>query len=297
MRGKPRNLLDGNCLLKIMGMRDSGKNAERKLANYLLDNTGRVAGLTMEQLAGGSSASYATIYRFIKKLGYPGFKEFKSSLIHSIAKNDLQDDLEDRLSSLQVADMTSIPAIWTSVRSFFNKVVNDCSSIVDPKALEAAADLLLAANSVCFIGVGTSYVSALYAYSKFMRVGVNCSHEPGPLFFKMRAELMKRSDVLFAISSSGRTQDVVGAAGTARANGVKVIALSDYAVSPLTKLADVNLYTTPRNVEAFLSIELPLIVGQIAILDVLFLRCSAKLGEPARDAYNKTRIEVDKEKK
>ena len=38
---------------------------------------------------------------------------------------------------------------------------------------------------------------------------------------------------------------------TAQKNGVTVISLSDFAVSPLTKNSDINLFTTPRNASLF----------------------------------------------
>ncbi len=75
--------------MRIQGLRDSVKIAERRLADYILDNSEYVTSLTMEELATRSSSSYATIYRFVKKLGYSGFKDFKSSLIHSVAKNEI----------------------------------------------------------------------------------------------------------------------------------------------------------------------------------------------------------------
>ena len=56
---------------------------------------------------------------------------------------------------------------------------------------------------------------------------------------------MSDKDVLFAISSSGRTGNIIEAANLANENKVTVISLTDFAVSPLTKISDLNLHTTP----------------------------------------------------
>lgn len=50
-------------------------------------------------------------------------------------------------------------------------------------------------------------------------------------------------DVLLAISTSGTSRNVVLAAGTARQNGIRVIALSGREGSPLAELADLELCT------------------------------------------------------
>lgn len=292
------NIQNGSCLLRIQGLRDSVKPAEKRLAEYILDNPERVTALTMEQLAENSASSYATIYRFVKKLGYPGFKEFRNSLIHSIAKGEGSSDLNDALNFFEIARVPDVPAICSTTQAFFNQTVTECVSIVDPNVVEEAADMLLAADRIFFVGVGTSYISALYAFSRFVRIDLNCSHEALVTMGRLRTSLLKETDVLFAISSSGRSREVVDLARLARDNGAKVIGLSDFAISPLTKLSTVNLHTTPRSsVGSPMSMAFPLIVGQIVIIDILYLRCSAKIGEPAREAYLKTKIEAEKEKR
>ncbi|MEM0002102.1 MAG: 6-phospho-3-hexuloisomerase [Desulfurococcaceae archaeon] len=50
---------------------------------------------------------------------------------------------------------------------------------------------------------------------------------------------IRKSDVLLAISGSGRTRTVVSVAEAAKSIGAKIIALTTYPDSPLAKLADV----------------------------------------------------------
>jgi RpiR family carbohydrate utilization transcriptional regulator len=107
---------------------------------------------------------------------------------------------------------------------------------------------------------------------------------------------LTEKDILFAISSSGRTAEIVECARMANKNNVHVISLSDFAISPLTKVSNTNLYTTPRNASLFLNIDMPLIVGQIALIDILYSCCCIRMSEKAPDLYNKTKISADAEK-
>ena len=112
----------------------------------------------------------------------------------------------------------------------------------------------------------------------------------------MKISIMTGRDVLFAISSSGRTQNIIKGVTLAKENKVTVISLSDFAISPLTKISDFNLYTTPRNVKFFMNIDMPLIIGQIAIIDVLYSCCCVRMAERASENYRKTKASADSEK-
>ena len=107
---------------------------------------------------------------------------------------------------------------------------------------------------------------------------------------------LRPGDLLFAISSSGRSSDIVNCAITAQKNGVTVISLSDFAVSPLTKNSDINLFTTPRNASLFQNIDMPLVVSQITVIDALYSCCCAKFPPETAQIYQSTRL-LQKEEK
>lgn len=180
---------------------------------------------------------------------------------------------------------------------FYCRTIKDCVSINEPGVIDQVVDLLTRAGFTYFIGAGASYISSLYAYTKFFRLGLNCGYEPSPTYFRLRCSIMTDRDVIFAISSSGRTEAVVDAVRIAKKRKAKVIGLSDFAISPLMKLSDINLHTTQRNVGSFMNFDLPLVVGQLTILDILHLSCCAKLGVKASNTYDLTKAKVDKEKK
>lgn len=287
------SLQNGNCLLKISGIRDSLKEAERRLADYMVENPHSAIALTMEELAKASGVSYATIYRFAKRLGYPGFKELRSSLARGVVEYK---DIESQLNSVVFDKSISTESICAGIYEHATRTISDCISIIDTKVIDEAVKLLMKARYVYCIGAGSSYVSSLYAYSRFFRSGIRCGYEPSSTFYTMQCKLLTDKDVLFAISSSGRTKAVVNAVREARGNNAKVIGLTDFAVSPLSRLSDVNLHTTPRNVGAFLNLDIPLVVGQITTIDILHLCCCARMGERAARSYAMTREEAEREK-
>ena len=105
------------------------------------------------------------------------------------------------------------------------------------EALSAAADAVAAARVVDCCGIGASAVVALDLDHRLGRVGVVCRPRTEGHAALVSAAGLGPGDVLVAVSHSGRTADVVGAAREAAARGATVVALTSTAASPLTAVA------------------------------------------------------------
>lgn len=283
----------GGCLLRIRSVHADLKAAEKRVGGYILQHTEDAVHLTIEELAARSKSSYATITRFCKRVGYSGYKQLKASLISDVILNKGVDDL---IHNLSISGDTATEVIAQKIYALAQNVLEDSYKIMDASMIDAVVQKMMRAGSICFIGAGASGISARYAYSKFFRIGLPCTSELDSTLYSMKVSLMTERDVLFAISSSGRTENIIKAVTLAKRSKVTVISLSDFAISPLTKVSDLNLHTTPRNVKFFMNIDMPLIIGQIAIIDVLYSCCCVRMAERASENYRKTKVSADSEK-
>ncbi|MBT3274191.1 MAG: MurR/RpiR family transcriptional regulator [Spirochaetales bacterium] len=283
----------GGCILRIKGIYEDLKPAEKRVGEYVLQHAEEVIDFTIEDLATKCDSSYATITRFCKRAGYSGYKELKSGLINDIIRDRGVDDL---IYNLSITSDPSTESIAEKIYTLGTNVLEDSYKIMDPTVIDAAADRILHAGSICFIGAGYSGISARYAYSKFFRIGIPCFSELDSTLYRMKISIMTDNDVLFAISSSGRTRNIIDAVKLAKKNNVTVVSLSDFAISPLTRISDFNLHTTPRNANLFMNIDMPLVIGQIAIIDVLYSCCCIRLAEKASESHKKTKASADAEK-
>ncbi len=263
-------------LLKIYGIVASLKNAEKKLAEYILENPKTTINSTIEELAEKSKSSYATISRFAKKLGYSGYKDLKKNLLDDILLNNSEDLTSN---SYNFDENTTIESAIEKTFALSHKILTECESFTVNSEMEKATSAILNSKKVLIVGSGTSGLSAQYAYLKIFRLGINCKAETDPVIYSMEASLLEEEDVFIGVSSSGRTTSIVDAAKIALEKKATIISLSDYAISPLNKIADINLHTTPRNTNLFKNLEMPLLIGQISLIDILFsLLC---LNKPA----------------
>ena len=86
----------------------------------------------------------------------------------------------------------------------------------------------------------------------------------------MSASLLKAGDVVVAFSHSGRTTGVVDSVQIARANRANVIAVTNYASSPLADLSDVVLCSTARG-SHLTSENAAARIAQLNIMDAIFI--------------------------
>jgi len=72
--------------LRIRSTYDSLSNAERKVADYLLDNMENVFNLPISALAQEAGVSKVAWVRFCKAIGFDGLKDLKKALFAQIQK-------------------------------------------------------------------------------------------------------------------------------------------------------------------------------------------------------------------
>lgn len=256
-----------SCLLKVQGMRQNLNPMEQKVADYVLQHPREAVRLTIDELADRVQTSYATVTRFCKRSGFTGYKEFRDALVEEVLREAPTGGWEPEQPIQRGA---TLPQVCDAVFSFSDRVLKDSYAMLDYEIIDAAVRSLLRARRILFIGVGTSGISARYAYSKFFRLGLPCQVELDAVISKMQCSLLEAGDVLFAISSSGRSREIIESVKIAKGRGATIISLSDFAETPLSTAAEITLFTTPRNASLYKEIEMPLLIPQIALIDSLF---------------------------
>lgn len=124
---------------------------ETSLYNYISQNSEKVVYMRIRELANETHVSTASILRFCKKINCEGFSEFKVKLKMYTEANK----------------KTILKSPHHSVAEFFERTV---SGEMEEKLKEAAA-LAADAESVIFIGVGSSGILAEYGARYFSCLG------------------------------------------------------------------------------------------------------------------------------
>lgn len=289
-------MLDNVYLLtRLHSIKDSSDKADGMIANFVIEHLKTIHSYNITSIAEHTNTSYATVCRFLKKAGFSGMKELKSFSEHFQAESEQDFDSDSYAYSYESYQEISFEDIIKKISNFSAAVTNNCIKIFTPEKLEKIVDALTSADSIHFIGLGTSAVTAQYGYTKFFRLNTSCFFSTDIIISKMKTSLMKQTDILFAISSSGRTKSILEIAKSAKESGIKVISLCDFSDSPLSNIANIAINTTLRESNRFIDTDFPLIQAQITIIDILYA-CAYSKSHFASYNFSKTSKSVDLDK-
>lgn len=281
---------------RLMRLKNSKNATKSAIAKYFLNKASEINSLTINSVAVDTNTSYATVCRFIKEMNFSGFREFKKNL-HEEFENAKIDDNIFSEDFLEFSPGNEFSEISKRICDFAVDITRNSYLAVTKDIAEKINQFFKKAEHIHFFGLGASSVTAQYAHIKFFRLKNGCSFSNDTVISKMTASLLKKDDVLFLFSSTGRTKAVTEAAKLAKNQGAIVIAISDFINTPLYDIADINICTTVRDVNKFLDSDIPLIQGQITIIDILYKYMLSKTDNNVAENLTKSlsAISIDKQ--
>ena len=236
---------------------------EGKVASDILARKDIDASTALKEVADRSGVSDAMVVKVAKKLGFAGFREFRQGLV-----DYYRSDVAALHSEISEHDSTS--EIVQKVFRTATQALEETFAILDLAAFEQAADYLHHARQRDFYGLGGSAQIARDVAHKFLRIGIRASVFDDAHMMMMSSALLGPDDVVVAFSHSGTTASVLDAVELARRNGARIIAVTNYAESPLAGLVDVVLCSTAQN-SPLLGENATARIAQLNLLDALFV--------------------------
>ncbi|MES9760494.1 MurR/RpiR family transcriptional regulator [Priestia megaterium] len=224
------NLLTSNKMIgTIKSFYPSLTKTEQKIANIVLERMEEVVYYSVTQLADIAQVGETTIIRFCRKIGYKGYHEFKLAIATDLSEK------QEIINNEQSTDMV-IP-----IASYIKDAIDETVNKIDQNALDQSVDALNVAKRIYFFGVGTSGLTALDAKNNFLRIGIHVDSIIDTHMQAMTAATLTSDDIVVGLSVSGSTKDTIDSLNIAKEKGAKIIAVTYYARSPITKLADYTL--------------------------------------------------------
>ena len=110
--------------------------------------------------------------------------------------------------------------------------------------------MLPTCRRLIIIGVNGSASAAQYAGLRFTPLGLDVHYFTELYQMLTAAAMLTGEDALLAISHSGSTREILDTARVAKDNGARVIAITSNSMAPLTRIADLVLLTSGREMAA-----------------------------------------------
>ncbi|WP_108398611.1 MurR/RpiR family transcriptional regulator [Devosia submarina] len=255
-------------VLKVLAAQlDSLTQADRQIAEFIIDHPEKMLALSSAGLAEATGRSQSSVVKFSQKLGYSGYQQLKlavnkakaiewqtpGGVIHgTIEANDSYMTILQKLIGSKLLSMRETSAANT----------------------EATIDLALGALSdarrIQLAGVGASSLVAKDFSFKLLKLGRVVLLDSDTHIQLSNASALNGSDVLVALSHSGRSMETLRIAELAKKRGATIISITGLQPNPLLELADISLFTVGDE-DRVRSSAITARDAQLMLTDMLFI--------------------------
>lgn len=222
-----RKFLDREVLEVIREQYDHIFSAEKKVASFVLQNPQKAVECNVSELAKNSGVSDATVVRMCHHIGYTGYYQFRITLARDLGKQQYSsvDEIESK----------------DSVEKMFGEFAKAMLVIgrrMDLEVVRGCVNLLKTCKQAHIMAVGNTCPLAQYMGFRLGRLGIKSTYGLSPEYFLNNVNLADKGDILVAISQSGTSRQVIQGMQLGKDKGLKMIAITAFAQSPVSALAD-----------------------------------------------------------
>jgi DNA-binding MurR/RpiR family transcriptional regulator len=256
-----------SILKKINAKLDLMAPADRQIGQFIVDNPDQMLRLSSAALAAETGRSQSSVVKFSQKLGYAGYQELKLAVSEAKAQ-EWQVPAGFIHGSIEVGDgyLTILQKLIGSKLLSMQQTVAVNNEQDIGRALQALND----ARRIHMAGVGASSLVARDFSYKLMKLGRNVLHDSDSHVQMANVSTLGPDDVLFALSYSGASIETLRIAELARERGATVITVTGLQDNPLTRAADIRLYTVADE-ERVRSSSITARDAQLMLTDLLFI--------------------------
>lgn len=247
---------------------------QKRVAGYVLEHPDATIYHSVTELAEATRSSEGSIIRFCQELGFSGFQEFKLKLAVELSPAGRAGAPGEADGGRAAAEQNLLAEITSGAAA----AMADTASLFDAAAFDSCVRALTDSRHIDIYGVGASGIIADYWAYKFLRLGLPAQAFTDPHLAAMSASGLPENSLAIGISSSGSTKDTMRALEAAREGGALTVSVTNRLKSPLTRVADLNLFASPP--------ESPLTggdvfakIGQLLILEGLTRQLLALNGD------------------
>lgn len=260
------DLAESSPLVRIRSLLPGLARAEQRVANIVLGDPASIARRSITDVAEAAGTSETTVTRFCKAIGVGGYPELRIALAADTARTTTR---ERELGS-DISPDDDMTQIIEKITFSDAKAVEETGGQLDAEVLERLVDAVAEARRIDVYGVGASAFVALDMQQKLHRIGLTCFAWSDTHSALTSAAVLHPGDVAVAISHTGATSETVEALREASRRGATTAAITNFARSPITEVAD-HVLTTAARETTYRSGATASRIAQLTVIDCLFI--------------------------
>jgi DNA-binding MurR/RpiR family transcriptional regulator len=281
-----------SILEKVSALYTSLNEAERKVADFVLNHPEEARGCSVIHLSDRSGVSETTVVRFCRSLGFKGYADFKLALVEDLApqRETLPPDIHG-----DVSPEDDLPRLVQKVLHMDMQAIASTMDLLDMAQFERAVEALAGARRVAIFGVGSSLPVCMDLQYRLQRCGVNSLFSVDDHMQAINAALLEPGDVGLAVSYSGTSRETIESMELAKEAGAQTICVTSFRRSPLAKLCDICLVTSAGRTQ-WLDETITARIVQLALFDALCVALARRKRHESQPILNRINRAVERKR-
>ena len=229
------------ALVKIRSERDRMSAIERRIADFVLENSQLLRDYSSQQLANALGISQSSVVKFCQKLGFKGYPDLKLSINEAVARADNGHDGEATGEQTELRRPAAGLWLRKSEAEEATRLINP------PETLDAVAKAIGRARTVFIIGLGEDDIHARAFALRLSLLGILTVHNFDPAHMSTSLSATNPGDVLLVFSEQGMQPALYQLCRYAREQQARVITVTRHSSNPLRAHADVPLLVSAHD--------------------------------------------------
>lgn len=277
---------DESVLTRIRSVLPELPAALQRVGEQVLSAPAVVARATILETAERSGTSAATVTRFCRALGLPGYADLRLAMAEETGRSSAVAGWEIDIGR-EIMPNDSLERVLSMITTADIRAIQETAAGLDLAEVEKAAEAISRAGRVEVYGIGGSALVAGEMQLCLHRIGVPTWSWSDVHSGLTSAALLTPDDVAIAVSHSGATYETVEMLSTAGSRGTTTVALTSFPNSPLAEVADIVL-TTAIHETTFRPDALAARHPQLIVLDLIYVAVAQRRHETTSEALRAT---------
>lgn len=210
---------------KIEEVRDTLTKSEKKLVEFIENNSHKVRNYNVMELSEKSGISAPSIIRFVKKLGYSGFFEMRMAL--------------NRLANQN----TKLEKKYNSIVELYKSALENTMDFMDEKILENLLEIIKESKKIVVAGVEGSEDIARDFYKSLLKKGKNVYFDRDIEVLQDIVTSFSEKDIVILFCHLGENQELINLIDRAYEKESVVISITKAERNRVGEKSDVNIIT------------------------------------------------------
>lgn len=243
----------------------------RQVAAYVLDHPNDMGLETLAVIAERCGVQASTIVRFAKAFGYEGASQMQRLFRDELISTTPSPSYAERVRQFNVRSGDGQALTPHELLREFSEsniiALEHLKDSIGTAELERAVDLIVEAENVYLVGLRRSFPVAAYLAYALRHIDKPAHLIDGLAGMLIeQSSMLKKNDLLFAISFRPYAKETAEIVDRARAAGAAVVAISDSQLSPVSREADISFDVQDAEVRQFRSLTASLCLAQTLVI-------------------------------